>query len=210
MTEPGGGAVHITLSRKTSARHGLIAHRRVLSADELTTHHGVPTTTVARTLLDLAATEGLPALERALREATFRGLTDPLGLPALLARYPGGRGTAVAARALERGVYALRTRSELEAGFLDYLVERRLPLPETNALVEAGEGRFEVDCLWRESRLVVELDGASHLEPERVRADRRRDGLLQAHGLAVHRIGSDRLAEDGDGVERQLAAALRL
>jgi very-short-patch-repair endonuclease len=202
------GFHHLTASRRAT-RPELIAHRRRLPAGERTDNDGIPVTTVARTLLDIAATEGAGCLERALREATFLGLTDPLGLPALLERYPGARGTAIAAGVLADGAYEKRTRSELENRFLDFLRERRLPLPETNATIEVGGQRFEVDCLWRRRALVVELDGyASHLSRGRAEADRERDGWLGARGLVVSRVTWRRLERDPGGLESQLRMAL--
>jgi len=208
---PGSGAIHLTASRRAAPGRSIVVHRRALPADERTIRGGVPTTSMARTLLDLAATEGERAFERALREATFRRLTDPLGIPALIARYPGARGTAVAARALEAGIYRKRTRSELENAFLDLLREWGLPLPETNAIVEVAGRRFEVDCLWRSRGVVAELDGyGAHLTPDRAEADRERDGLLQAGGMPVHRITSRRIERDADRLQAQLRAALGL
>ncbi len=205
----GGGAIHITAAARTMQRGALRPHFRDLPYDERTVHDGIPVTTLARTLLDLAATEGSRALERALREATYLSLTDPAGLPALVARYPGARGTAAAAAVLADTTYVMRTRSELEARFLEFLRERRLPLPETNVGIEAGGRRFEVDCIWRGPGLVVELDGrAAHLSPSRAEGDRERDGWLGARGLIVSRVTWRRLARDPDGLESQLRMAL--
>lgn len=211
LLEYRGGAVHLTAPRQARMGPRIATHQAGHPPDELTTLEGIPVTSLARTLLDIAATEGRRPLERALREAEFRRLTDPLGLPALLERYPRRRGTAVVREALEARTYTRRTRSELEATFLDFLVERDIPLPGTNAVIEADGHRFEVDCLWRAQRVVVELDGrAAHLIPEQVEADLRRDGLLQASRFAVHRVSPDRLERDPDGLESQLRAALDL
>ncbi len=209
LRSPGSGAIHLTAPQRAARRRAVVVHYRPLPADEHTIRGGVPTTSLARTLLDIAATEGAKAFERALREATFRRLTDPLGLPALIARYPGARGTAVAARALDEGLHARRTRSELEDRFLDYLRERRLPLPETNVQIEIMGRRFEVDCLWRSQGVAAELDGyGAHLTPDRAEADRERDGLLQAGGVPVHRITSRRIERDADRLDAQLRTAL--
>lgn len=209
LRSPGSGPIHLTAPQKAAQRPGVVVHHRRLPPDERTIRGGVPTTSLARTLLDIAATEGERALERALREATFRRLTDPVGLPVLIARYPGARGTVVAARALEAGTYAKRTRSELEDRFLDYLRERRLPLPETNVQIEVSGRRFEVDCLWRSPRVAAELDGyGAHLTPDRAEADRERDGLLQAAGVPVHRITFRRIERDAAGLDAQLRVAL--
>ena len=53
---------------------------------------GIPVTTVPRTLLDLAAVLPAHQLERAINEAEIQGLTDPLSLPDLIARYPRRKG----------------------------------------------------------------------------------------------------------------------
>jgi very-short-patch-repair endonuclease len=48
---------------------------------------------------------------------------------------------------------------------------------------------FEVDCLWREARLVVELDGrATHDTRAAFERDRLRDRMLQVAGWRVIRI----------------------
>lgn len=209
LREPTGGGIHITSPIKLVSKGPLIAHRRSIPADERTIIDGIPATSLSRTLLDLAACEGEAALTRALRQAHDRRLTDSVSLPDLLELYPRRRGTAIVRRALSDGAYSLRTRSGLEDRFLEFLAERKLPRPETNALVEVGGERFEVDCLWRSRRVVVELDTyATHGSRETIEADRRRDGLLQAHGLPVHRITDTRLGREPDQVDAQLRRAL--
>jgi predicted transcriptional regulator of viral defense system len=209
MMERRRGLVHVTGPRRVRASGAIAFHHAQHPADELTTLEDIPVTSVARTLLDIAATEGRRPFERALREAEFRRLTDPLGLPALLERYPRRRGTAIVRQALEARTFSKRTRSELEAAFLDFLVERRIELPETNTVIEVEGRRFEVDCLWRSQRVIAELDGrAAHLIPEQVEADLLRDGLLQANGIPVHRVSPRRLERDRDGLESQLRTAL--
>jgi predicted transcriptional regulator of viral defense system len=211
LRDPTGSGIHVTSQAKLGPRDPLVVHRRSIPADERTTVDGIPATSLSRTLLDLAATEGAQALTRALRQAHFHRLAGSVSLPGLLERYPRRRGTAVVERVLAEGAYSLRTRSPLEDEFLEFLTARGLPLPETNAIVEAGGEHFEVDCLWRGPRLIVELDGhAAHGTPEALEADRRRDGLLGAHSYSVQRLTARRLARDGDRVERQLRVGLLL
>ena len=82
------------------------------------------------------------------------------------------------------------TRSGFERRFLSSLTAWGLPLPETNQLV-AG---WEVDCLWRDRALVVELDSAhTHLNHASFESDRRKDEALDAAGLTVRRITDVRL-----------------
>ena len=100
-----------------------------------------------------------------------------------------------------------RARSATEA----FLYRRLQTLPATagrfrlNADLRIpfnGNGRMEVDLLYEEARLAIELDGAQHLDsPEAYRRDRRKDMLLQQHGYFVLRF----LAED---VGKQLDTVL--
>ncbi|HKJ35337.1 MAG TPA: DUF559 domain-containing protein, partial [Solirubrobacterales bacterium] len=184
---------------------------QALPPDEITTRFRIPVTTVARALLDTAAAEGRSAMERALRQAQFRRLADPVGLPRLIERYPRHRGTAVARAVLAEGAYAKRTRSGAEDDYLDFARERRLPLPETNAIVEVEGRRFEVDGLHRAQKVIIELDGwGAHGTRERREEDLERDGILQANGYSTHRITPRRIRRDGDALERQLRLALNL
>jgi predicted transcriptional regulator of viral defense system len=211
LLELTGRAIHLTSPAKLRSRRDLTIHRATVPADERTTIDGLPATSLSRTLLDLAGTEGEGSLTRALRQAHFRRLTDSLSLPDLLERYPRRRGSAVVRRVLDAGSYSLRTRSPLEDRFLDFLSARGLPRPETNATLELSGERLEVDCLWREQRLVVELDGlGAHGTVAAIEEDRRRDGLLQAHSFSVHRFTDRRLATDPDGIDDQLRKGLRL
>ncbi|HEX5954598.1 MAG TPA: DUF559 domain-containing protein [Solirubrobacterales bacterium] len=127
--------------------------------------------------------------ERARARATGeRGLRNPASRSSLLriverhARRPG----VGALRALldARGGPA-RTRSPAEERLLMLLRAAGLPEPEVNARLEP----WEVDFLWREERLVVEVDGyASHSSPEAFERDRRKTAELQDAGFLVHRV----------------------
>jgi predicted transcriptional regulator of viral defense system/very-short-patch-repair endonuclease len=204
------GATHVTAPRQVRIAAPIVFHRRTLPSDELTTWEGIPITALARTLLDVAATNGELILTRALREAHFQRLSDRLSLHDLLERYPRHPGTRAVRSVLERGAYLRMVRSDFEGDFLEFVSARGLPLPETNAVVELAGERIEVDCLWRVQRVIVELDDYStHGTPEAMEEDRRRDGLLQAAGWAVHRITGQRLDPPSrDQLERQLRPAL--
>jgi very-short-patch-repair endonuclease len=80
-----------------------------------------------------------------------------------------------------------------------------LPRPEFNADLELEPGRWiQVDCLWREARLIVELDSrTAHDTTSRFDSDRERDRLLALAGWIVVRVTwkhvtsrPDRLAAD--------------
>ena len=131
-------------------------HRvRALEPAEVTTCRGIPITSPQRTLLDLAAVVGPRELEQAVAEAQRRGLADSRRLLALGARYPTRRG-ARALRLLATGdERPALTRSQAEERFLALIRAAELPSPEVNIPLHG----FEVDFLWREHALVVEIDG---------------------------------------------------
>jgi predicted transcriptional regulator of viral defense system len=201
--------VEVTVPRALRSRTGLHVHRGVLAADEVTAVRGIPVTTAARTLLDLAAVLTPARLERAVEEAERLRLGDDPSLHALVARHPRRRGVATLRRILDDAQIAVAfTRSELEERFLAFLADAGLPRPLVNAPVELlGGTRVEADCLWPAERLAVELDGhASHATRAAFERDRARDRGLQAAGWRVVRITWRHL----HGEPQSLAAELRM
>ena len=199
-------AVDITVPSALRRRARLDIHQARLLPDEITTHHGIPVTTPARTLLDLAACVPYHHLEKAANEAEIQRLASPTSLADLLVRYPNRRGTA-AVRALlgRRAIGRHVTKRELELRFLAFLDAHALPRPATNATVAIPE-RPNVDCLWPAHRLVAELDGyATHGTRKAFERDHARDRALLVAGYRVTRITWRQLGED----EPALAHALR-
>ena len=179
--------VEVTAPRDLRARPGLLPHCAGLPQDERTTYHGIPVTTAARTLLDLAAVVPRHQLDRALNEAEVLRLPGPA---ALVARHPTARGT----KALRALLLDARrsTRSPLEAEFLEFVDKHGFQRPETNILIEG----CEVDAVWREAKLIVELDGwASHGTRAAFVRDRARDRRLTAAGWRPVRFADLRSAE---------------
>jgi hypothetical protein len=156
--------VEVTVPRGRRPRPGIHLHWANLPADETTTHLGIPTTNVPRTLLDLSAVVQLDELRGAMRQAEQLRLTDRLWL--------GDPSSAIP----ERPGSPPSEPSFISAG---------LPLPNTNVLIEG----YEVDCVWPEARLIVELDSRTHhAVAEAFEADRARDRRLEASGWRVVRI----------------------
>jgi very-short-patch-repair endonuclease len=193
-----------------AARGGVVIHRAGLPKEDVAIVAGIPVTGVARTLLDLSATLDAKALRRLVKQAEFLDLTTVDALVEILARYPRRRGR----RALARLVGGLvlsdrRTRSELEDRFLEFCASRGLPLPETNVELPVQGGRMEVDCLWREARLVVELDGRrAHATALAFEDDRARDRALVAAGFSPVRVTWNQLHREPDTLESEIRAAL--
>lgn len=200
----------VTAPRKLQSRAGLRLHHAVLPADETTVHHGIPVTTAARTLLDLAAVVEPHALERALERAQALRLADSVALPDLLARYPGRRGTVAVRAILDQGRLGTAvTRSELEDAFLAFLDRFGLPRPAVNVVLQLRGGSVEADCVWREQGVVVELDGyATHGTRSAFERDRARDRRLQAAGWRVVRVTWRALHRHSGPLASELAALL--
>ncbi len=159
-------------------------HQSTLPADEVTVHDGIPATTVARTLLDLATVVDQRQVERAINEAEVLHLWGEVSLAALLKRYPGRAGTGsvrAALRARQDG--PTLTRNDLEERFLRLVRNASLPSPEVNATLVLNGRTFEIDFLWREQRLAVEVDGHdAHGTRAAFEQDRERDRILSAAG----------------------------
>jgi predicted transcriptional regulator of viral defense system len=134
--------IHVTTPRFCRSLPGVVVHER--RACERIWHKGLPTTTVAQTLLDLAAQAPLRTVRKALANADYRGI---LNLPELIAVLGRGRpGSAKLRDAFDEHQPRLaRTKSELEVIFFELCEEARMTLPELNVRV-AG---WEVDALWR-------------------------------------------------------------
>jgi very-short-patch-repair endonuclease len=200
--------VDVIAPRRLGTRPRIDAHRIALPADEVTVERGIPVTTPARTLLDLAQVLTPHQLERAITEAEIRRLTSPHPLDALVARHAGGRGTATLKRILE-GLHEIGetiTRSELEDRFLGLLDAHDLPRPRTNRKI----GAIEADAVWPRQRLIAELDGfATHATRAAFEKDRARDRALQVAGWRVVRITWRQLREDPATIAAQLEALLR-
>jgi len=181
-----------------------------LPADEITCLAAIPVTTVPRTLLDLATVLDHRGVERAMNEAEVKSYTDPLSLPALLARYPRRRGTAAIRDILTAaGLGSTLTRSELEERFLRFVARAGLPRPELNVPIALRGVFVEADCVWRRSRLIAELDGrAVHGTAAAFEHDRARDRALNAAGWRVIRITWRQLGGEARELAEDLGALL--
>lgn len=186
-------------SRRRVVRPGITVHRAdELPGRDVRMRDGIPVTAPERTILDLAATRDL---DRALNEALLRRLVNPA---TLLTRAVGRPGARAIRSLLDQG--PTPTRSDPERRFFQLVDRAALPRPRTNVRVE---GR-EVDALWAEQRVVVEVDGfAFHSGRAAFERDRRRDAELQAAGYRVLRFTWRQITGRPEAVIAQLAATLR-
>jgi predicted transcriptional regulator of viral defense system len=187
-----GPRIHVVVpSRAGRAVAGMTVHRSgTLMAADVEPVDGVPTTTPARTLLDLADVVGRGRLVRALETADRLGLLDARALDETLRR-GGARPAAHRLRAVLADFTGepAPTRRELERRVLALFAQAGMARPRVNALVETRAGSLEVDFHWPDRRLVVEADSWEfHRGRAAFEEDRRRDQLLKLAGWERVRI----------------------
>jgi predicted transcriptional regulator of viral defense system len=192
--------IHVTTPNRRSPR-GIRVHRvRRVHEDDVAVIDGIPVTSVARTLLDLADVFPARRLIRAIEQAERLQIFDLRAVERLMARSGGRRtnalGTAIAAVTGEPP----RVNSDWERDLLDFCDDHCIPRPELNVLVEG----YEVDALWRAQRVVVELDSwAFHRSRRAFEADREKYADLQLARYLVLPI--TRL---DDAAARRISAAI--
>jgi very-short-patch-repair endonuclease len=200
------GRIELSVPAATTRRvPGLVVHRRILSAEDVTTHRGIPLTTPLCTLIDIARRLSPGNLEAAINEADKRDLTDPEQLRSALGPLPGRPGVRALRQTLDRRTFTL-TDSELERGFLPIARAAGLPLPQTGPKVNG----FKVDFYWPEIGLVVETDGLRyHRTPAQQARDRLRDQAHLAGGLIPIRFTHAQVRFEPGHVVSTLAAIAR-
>jgi hypothetical protein len=173
--------IHLTVPGRRRSLPGVRVHRsrQVEPAEQ----RGLRVTSVARTLVDLAAVLSFRDLRKALAEADYRGLLSLSGVAEVMK--PGLEGSRALRCAIDRHIPQLAcTRSVLEDRFLELCEGAGIPMPRVNANV-AG---MQVDALWPVEQLVVELDGAAaHGGWSAASRDRERELALRRLGFRVVR-----------------------
>ena len=180
------GRLTVTIPLHRAGPRGVEVHRsRILTPRDVTDVDGTPVTSVARTLLDLAAVASRRELARLVDRAERLRVFDLRAVDEAVSRARGRRG----AQTLRHAVANWRprfTRTELEDRFADLVEASGLPHPQINAFVDGERLRHEVDAVWFSQRLAVELDS---FEYHRTRQDRERDAEKNADlELAGYRV----------------------
>jgi very-short-patch-repair endonuclease len=199
----------VTSPRQLRSRPAIRMHQAHLPSDEVTLVRGIPVTTVPRTILDVAATAPPLAVARLIHESEVKRLWDPLSLFDLLARYPRRSGTAAITAALAERSSSVPKEVFTQA-FAEFLDRRSLPRPEFNVWLDVGGRLYEIDCLWRERRVIVELDGrAAHDTARAFESDRAKDRRLTVARWRPLRVTWRQLHRGEAELAADLAALLR-
>jgi very-short-patch-repair endonuclease len=98
----------------------------------------------------------------------------------------------------------------MEVRFRSLVLDANLPEPEMNGTVELGELTIEADAVWRDAKLIVELDGRqAHLTMHAFETDRERDRAAALAGWLVIRITWRQLTEQPRRLMRDIRRLLR-
>lgn len=204
----------ISSSEQGRGIDGIRCHRvRPRRRDEAGTVDGIPCTSPARTLVDLAGTVGDRTLRSCFERAAQRRLLD---IPAIEASLDPGRRGLKSLRALvsewRRAAAVAKKgclKSPLEAKVLPLVLRRHLPTPHLNAPVEIANGRIEVDFLWPDLGLVVEADSRDfHGTDLAFERDRWRDRELFRVGYGTLRVTHQQAEHETDAVAEAMAVRL--
>jgi hypothetical protein len=202
--------IHVSLTDRSGARRrrGVVPHRpAALPPDEITMREAIRTTTVARTILDLAVTVRGRRLEQVVRRAARQHVFDLREQHTVLDRHPRHRGAVELGRLLValdgRGTDDFR--SPMEVAFAQLCDDHGLPRPIVNATV-CG---VRVDFHWPATTLIVETDGFDfHAMPTTFAEDRRRDQQLTLAGYTVMRFTWDQVTGDARTTAATVSALL--
>jgi Transcriptional regulator, AbiEi antitoxin len=198
---------HVTTSVWRTPRPPLRLHQSLaVVAEDRTLREGIPVTSLARTLLDLAATVRFEWLERMVERAEDLNLFDLRAIEEVLVRTVGHHGHGRLRKAIALYQPSSFTRSGLERRFLELCLEAGLPQPRTN-YVEEG---FELDCYWPEYRFAVELDlFETHGTRAAFERDRKRQEDLLLAGIGMTRVTGPRLEREPVEVIQRVARLLQ-
>jgi len=202
---PWSGRLDVSIpSQAGRAVEGIRIRRcRSLIPGDVTEVDEIPCTTVARTLLDLAASGDRPGLIASITRAEELKVYDGTEVQEVLARARGKRGARLL-RTVLAGWSDDRTRSHFERELLTFLRRHALPEPEVNAWITVESRTIQPDFMWPKQRVILETDGyATHGTRKAFSDDRRRDQLLTRNGWTPLRAAYRQM-------DRDLAQTLRL
>ncbi|MCW2995882.1 MAG: hypothetical protein JWQ18_3377 [Conexibacter sp.] len=196
----------IPSQRGRRRQRDLRVHRVDLQDWEIAEDDGLPLTTVARTLLDLAAVVPAHQLRRAVERAEQLELYDHREVVRILAAHRGRPGApALTALLADLGAHGTTTRSDLEALFLQLCLDHALPRPQVNRY----ENGRELDFRWPERRLAVETNGFwVHRARDAFESDHERRLALEAAGWRVISLTWRQVTRTPEAVAQHVRRAL--
>lgn len=187
-----------------------VVHQPVaLPAAHRAVRNGIPVTTLARTVVDLAADEHPQRAERVVHAAVTLGL-GWTALDRVLGDLPGRPGVALIRSLVAENLGRRPLGSGLEATVVRLL--RAAGLPEPRRQVDLGGDGWvgQVDFYYDDRRLILEINGPHHDSPVQVRHDQHRTAALVAAGFRVLPLSHDLIRRRPDELVRLVAQTLAL
>jgi very-short-patch-repair endonuclease len=205
--DSGDGLIHVTVpGASVDDRAGVRVHRStVLRAHDVGIRQGLPVTSPARALLDLAPIISTREAERAVAQMLIQRLGTLSHITELLRRVGRHAGRTTLQDIVAGYTTSTFTRSEAEERFLALMRRSGLPRP----LVNARHLGYEIDFFWPGEGVAVEIDGfAFHSTRDRFENDRARDAKLRKAGILVLRVTWRQLEREPEAVIVDVAQAL--
>jgi very-short-patch-repair endonuclease len=202
-----GRGIEVSIPRRAHLkRPGLVVHRRSpLRAGDVSVHHGIPVTSPAMTVVDLACRLIEEDVVRMVNDADKLGLVKVPALRRFAEVHPRQEGVGRLKEILDRRTFRV-TDTKLEDWFLSIVDDAGLPVPLTQQKVNG----YKVDFYWPGLGLVIETDGlAYHRTPAEQAADRVRDQTHTAAGLTPLRFTHDQVRYEVPYVRRVLVETAR-
>jgi very-short-patch-repair endonuclease len=190
---------------RTVERPRITVRRSPLTARETRNCRGLRLTSPPRTILDLSSVIDLEELESVVAEASYRRLASETELTHQVACNEGKRGLANLRHVMGLEGGPQRTRSNGERAMLRLVRRAGMTGYKANVRIHG----WEVDLLWRDSGVAVEIDGwDGHSSRVAFERDRLKAATLTSHGLIVIPITGRQLRDDPDGVIDRLRRAI--
>lgn len=198
--------------RRCRRRQGIIPHScGRIHSEEIVVHNGLPCTSWARTVLDLAASRPRRVVEKVLDRAESERLFDLRELERAMLRSNRSNGKRTIRSIL--GSYEIGQdipRNEREELMRSICIAYGLPIPRINYPMELGGRWIEADFYWPDHGLIVEVDGwGTHGTRRGFRSDRVRDrNLFINSDLELLRFDSQELLGGGASVAADIEAMI--
>ncbi len=212
----GMGTPELSIPRGTRLdRTGIIVHTSTdLDRCASSLLSAVPTTDLARTILDVGRRASDERVLRAIEFGRRAGQTDWSELIRTLRRHArrGRPGVARLRRVITANAHRGEiTDSDLELLVIALLMEHGLPEPVLHHRIFDGQ-RFvaEVDLAYPDLKIAIELDGGVHLDPDVHERDLPRQNDLILEGWTVLRFTWRRLQQRPESIVAEVRAARRL
>jgi hypothetical protein len=181
--------IHVTvIASSTPKRPGLIIHRTASAPhrSEIRDRFGLRYSSLPRALVEIAPDERPAELLRLVTVGIHKNIVDIRSIGETIARHERRPGVGILQSALGRYLDTADRSSGLEVDFDDYCSsDSRIPCYEKNVRM----GPYEFDVVFREQKLIVELDGRPyHVALRDMENDRAKDIWAQRQGMMIMRI----------------------